>query len=253
MSTMTNGRPAPAVSSTSSTRAWSVHDASELYEVPRWGHGYFAVNAAGHLQVHPTKDPARSIDLKELVDRLQLRGISLPVLVRFTDILEHRLGEIHAAFHGAISQHQYQGGYSCVYPIKVNQQLQVVEEVLNFGRRYKFGLEAGSKPELLAVMALADNETPIICNGFKDAEYIEAAMLAQKIGRNIIPVVEKYTELGLILEAADKIGVRPQIGMRVKLASRGSGRWQSSGGFRSKFGLTVTEIMRGLDELKSRD
>jgi arginine decarboxylase len=252
--TAANGRTtAPASSATSTTRAWSVHEASELYEVSRWGHGYFSVNNAGHVQVHPTKDPARSIDLKELVDRLQLRGISLPVLVRFTDILEHRLGEIHAAFQGAISQHQYQGGYSCVYPIKVNQQRQVVEEVLNFGRRYKFGLEAGSKPELLAVMALADNETPIICNGFKDAEYIETAMLAQKIGRNIIPVVEKYTELGLILEAAEKIGVRPQIGMRVKLASRGSGRWQSSGGFRSKFGLTVTEIMRGLDELKSRD
>ena len=252
--TAANGRTsAPGASATSTTRAWSVHDASELYEVARWGHGYFAVNSAGHVQVHPTKDPARSIDLKELVDRLQLRGISLPVLVRFTDILEHRLGEIHAAFQAAISQHQYQGSYSCVYPIKVNQQRQVVEEVLNFGRRHGFGLEAGSKPELLAVMALADNETPIICNGFKDAEYIETAMLAQKIGRNIIPVVEKYTELGLILDAAEKIGVRPQIGMRVKLATRGSGRWQSSGGFRSKFGLTVTEIMRGLDELKSRN
>ena len=247
---MTNGRSTPAATTT--TRAWSVHDASELYEVSRWGHGYFSVNEAGHVQVHPTKEPSKAIDLKELVDRLQLRGISLPLLVRFTDILEHRLGEIHGAFQAAITQHQYQGGYSCVYPIKVNQQRQVVEEVLNFGRKYRFGLEAGSKPELLAVVALADNETPIICNGFKDAEYIETAMLAQKIGRNIIPVVEKYTELGLILEAAEKIGVRPQIGMRVKLASRGSGRWQSSGGFRSKFGLTVTEIMRGLEELKGR-
>jgi arginine decarboxylase len=253
MSTITNGRStAPAPSSTSSTRAWSVHEASELYEVARWGHGYFSVNEAGHVQVHPTKDPARSIDLKELVDRLQLRGISLPVLVRFTDILRHRLGEIHSAFQSAIAQNQYQGAYSCVYPIKVNQQRQVVEEVLDFGRPYKFGLEAGSKPELLAVVALADNDTPIICNGFKDAEFIETAMLALKIGRNIIPVVEKYTELGLILEAAEKLGVRPQIGVRVKLAARGSGRWQSSGGFRSKFGLTVTEIMRGLEELKSR-
>jgi len=250
MSTITNGRA--AVASTASTRAWSVHDASELYEVGRWGNGYFSVNSAGHVEVHPTRDPARAIDLKELVDRLQLRGISLPVLVRFTDILRHRLGDIHAAFQGAITQHQYQGSYCCVYPIKVNQQRQVVEEVLNFGRPYRFGLEAGSKPELLAVIAIADNETPIICNGFKDAEFIEAAMLALQIGRNIIPVVEKYTELGLILDAADKLGVRPQIGMRVKLASRGSGRWQSSGGFRSKFGLTVTEIMRGLDELKSR-
>jgi len=249
---MTNGRSSPVVASTSSTRAWSVQDASELYEVPRWGHGYFSVNATGHVEVHPTKDPARSIDLKELVDRLQLRGISLPVLIRFTDILRHRLGEIHAAFQAAIAQNQYQGGYACVYPIKVNQQRQVVEEVLDFGRPYGFGLEAGSKPELLAVVALANNDTPIICNGFKDAEFIETAMLGLKIGRNVIPVVEKYTELALILEAAEKLGVRPQIGVRVKLAARGSGRWQSSGGFRSKFGLTVTEIMRALDELKAR-
>src|SRR6188768_2947802 len=254
MSTATNGRPVPITpsTSTSSTRSWSVHEASELYEVARWGNGYISVNDAGHVQVHPTKDSARAIDLKELVDRLQLRGISLPVLIRFTDILKHRLGDIHTAFTSAIAQHQYQGGYSCVYPIKVNQQRQVVEEVHKFGKPYNFGLEAGSKPELLAVVALADNSTPIICNGFKDAEFIETAMLAHQIGRNIIPVVEKYTELGLILEYAEKVGVRPQIGMRVKLAARGSGRWQSSGGFRSKFGLTVTEIMRGLEELKAR-
>jgi arginine decarboxylase len=252
MSTVTNGRPLPLTATTSTTRAWSVHEASELYEVARWGNGYVSVNAAGHVQVHPTKDPANAIDLKELVDRLQLRGIGLPVLIRFTDILKHRLGDIHAAFQAAITQHQYQGGYSCVYPIKVNQQRQVVEEVHRFGRPYNFGLEAGSKPELLAVVAIADNTTPIVCNGFKDAEFIETAMLGQQMGRNIIPVVEKYTELGLIIDAAEKMRVRPQIGMRVKLAARGSGRWQSSGGFRSKFGLTVTEIMRGLEELKSR-
>ena len=134
----------------------------------------------------------------------------------------------------------------------MNQQRQVVEEVLDFGREYGFGLEAGSKPELLAVMAQAYNDTPIICNGFKDAEFIEMAMLAQKIGRNVIPVVEKYTELGLILKYAEKVGVRPQIGMRVKLAARGGGRWQGSGGYRSKFGLTVAEVLRGLEELKSR-
>ena len=229
---------------------WSVVDAAELYEVARWGNGYFSVNDAGHVSVHPTKDRGRSIDLKQLVDRLQLRGIDLPILIRFAEILKHRLGEIHGAFQAAIAEHKYQGNYCCVYPIKVNQQRQVVEEVLQFGRPFKFGMEAGSKPELLAVVAMASNDTPIICNGFKDAEFIETAMLAQKIGRQIIPVVEKYTELGLILEYAEKIGVRPQIGMRVKLAARGSGRWQSSGGYRSKFGLTVSEILRGLEELK---
>jgi arginine decarboxylase len=231
---------------------WSVTDASELYEVPRWGKGYFSINAAGHVQVHPTKDPSRAIDLKQLVDDLQARGITLPLLIRFSDILKHRLGDIHEAFQAAIAQHQYNGRYCCVYPIKVNQQRQVVEEVLNFGAPYQFGLEAGSKPELLAVVAMASNDTPIMCNGFKDAEYIETVMLAQKMGRNIIPVVEKYTELGLILEYSQKIGVRPQIGMRVKLAARGGGRWQSSGGYRSKFGLTVGEILQGLEELKRR-
>jgi len=231
---------------------WSTVDAAEMYEISRWGQGYFSVGESGNVTIHPTKEPERSIDLKQLIDHLQLRGISLPTLIRFSDILQHRLKEIHDAFQSAITQHEYGGKYICVYPIKVNQQRQVVEEVLNFGRPFHFGLEAGSKPELIAVAALADNDTPIICNGFKDAEFIELAMFAQKIGRNIIPVVEKYTELDLILEHAEKIGVRPKIGMRVKLAARGGGRWQSSGGYRSKFGLTVAEILQGLQELKTR-
>jgi arginine decarboxylase len=227
-------------------------DAAELYEIERWGKGYFSISPAGHVQVHPTKDPNRAIDLKQLTDHLQLRGIGLPVLIRFKDILRHRVGDIHNAFRSAIAQHGYEGRYVCVYPIKVNQQRQVVEEVLDFGREYGFGLEAGSKPELLAVAAQAYNDTPIICNGFKDAEFIEMAMLAQKIGRTVIPVVEKYTELGLILKYAERVGVRPNIGMRVKLAARGGGRWQGSGGYRSKFGLTVAEVLRGLEELKAR-
>ena len=232
-------------------KLWSSIDASELYDVARWGKGYFSVAESGNLLVHPTKDPGRSIDLKQLIDDLQLRGIEMPILIRFADILKHRLGEIHDAFQAAISQHGYGGKYFCVYPIKVNQQRQVVEEVLQFGKPYGFGLEAGSKPELLAVVATASNETPIICNGFKDAEFIEMAMLAQKMGRMVIPVVEKFTELGLILDYAEKVGVRPSIGVRVKLAARGSGRWQSSGGYRSKFGLTATEVLQALAHLKS--
>ncbi|MFM7519551.1 MAG: biosynthetic arginine decarboxylase [Planctomycetota bacterium] len=230
---------------------WSTADANDLYEVARWGNGYFSVGANGHLLVHPAKDPTRSVDLKALVDRLQIRGIDLPILLRFAEILEHRLGEIHGAFAAAIRESGFRGDYCCVYPVKVNQQRQVIEEVLRFGKPFRFGLEAGSKPELLAVIALADNDTPIICNGFKDAEFIETAMLAHKIGRQIIPVVERFSELHLILEYAQKLGVRPRIGMRVKLATRGAGRWQSSGGFRSKFGLTVGEILKGLELLAS--
>ena len=232
------------------TRRWTTTDAAELYEIAHWGKGYFSINALGHVCVHPTKNPARSIDLKQLVDRLSVRGMVPPVLIRFGGILEHRLGELQAAFNQAIEEHNYQAGYHCVYPIKVNQQRQIVEEVLRFGQPYQFGLEAGSKPELLAVIAMASNDVPIVCNGFKDEKFIEMAMLAQKIGRRIFLVVEKYTELELIIRYARQTGVRPNIGIRVKLASRGSGRWQASAGHRSKFGLTVTEILRALAELK---
>jgi arginine decarboxylase len=230
---------------------WSIAEAGELYDVSRWGKGYFSVGQNGHLWVHPNKETSRCIDLKELVDNLQLRGISLPLLIRFGEILQHRLGEMHQAFQTSIAEQGYKGSYCCVYPIKVNQQRQVVEEVFKYGRPFRFGLEAGSKPELLAVLAIADNETPIICNGFKDDEYIEMAMLSKKIGRQIIPVVEKYTELDLILKHSAAAGVRPVIGLRIKLASRGSGRWKSSGGYRSKFGLTVTEGLRALEQLKA--
>ena len=231
---------------------WTTTEAAELYDIASWGKGYFSVGANGNVLVHPTKESHRSIDLKQLVDTLEWRGISLPILIRFADILKHRLGEMHQAFESSIREHGYQGDYCCVYPIKVNQQRQVVEEVFNFGRAYNFGLEAGSKPELLAVLAIADNETPIICNGFKDDEYIEMVMLAKKIGRRIIPVVEKFTELDLIIKHAEHVGVKPVIGIRVKLASRGSGRWKSSGGYRSKFGLTVSEALKAVELLKQR-
>ncbi len=231
---------------------WSPVDAAEFYDVPRWGKGYFSVADNGNLLVHPNRNPARSIDLKELIDRLQLRGLDLPVLVRFNGILQDRLREINNAFARAIQENDYKGQYRCVYPIKVNQQQEVVSKIIEYGREFGFGLEAGSKPELLAVVAMTDPGMPIICNGFKDDEFIEMAMLAQKIGRLVIPVVEKYTELEMVLKYAEKVGVRPRIGMRIKLAARGSGRWQSSGGYRSKFGLTVGEILKGLEELERR-
>jgi len=232
--------------------SWTTADAADLYEIARWGNGYFSVRADGHLLVHPDRTTSRSIDLKQLVDRLEMRGIDLPILLRFGGILQDRLGQLHRAFGTAIQESEYQGDYCCVYPIKVNQQRQVVEEVLEYGRPYHFGLEAGSKPELLAVVALAGNDTPIICNGFKDSEFIETVMLAHKIGRHIIPVVERFSELQLILDQAEKLGVRPRIGMRTKLATRGAGRWQGSGGFRSKFGLTASELLAGLDLLRER-
>lgn len=233
------------------TERWSVTDATELYDVPSWGKGYFTVGENGNLFVHPTKEAARKLDLKKLVDELVMRGIQAPILIRFGEILKHRMSEIHQAFLNAIAEHNYKNNYLCVFPIKVNQQRQVVEEVYNYGKPFGFGLEAGSKPELLAVLGVADNDTPIVCNGFKDDEYIEMAMLARKIGRNITPIVEKYTELELIVKYAQKHGVMPTIGIRIKLASRGSGRWKSSGGYRSKFGLTVNEALKALEYLKS--
>ena len=231
---------------------WTAADASSAYDVSRWGQGYFSVSENGHLLVHPDRNPARSIDLKELIDRVQLRGLDLPVLVRFNGILRDRQQAIYDAFQRAIREHDYTGGYSCVYPIKVNQQREVVEQIIESGRPLGFGLEAGSKPELLAVVAMTDPSMPIICNGFKDDEFIEMAMLAQKIGRHVIPVVERASELGLILKYAEKVGVRPAIGMRVKLASRGSGRWQASAGYRSKFGLTVSGLLSCFEELERR-
>jgi arginine decarboxylase len=233
---------------------WKIQDALETYGVRHWGKGYFGVNKAGHVTVHPDKRPERAVDLKELVDQLQARGIQLPILLRFTDILRHRVGEIHEAFQQAIKEFEYQGQYCCVYPIKVNQQRHVVEEILDFGKPYGFGLEAGSKPELLAVLALTNGggDTPIICNGFKDDEFIKMAMLARKIGKQIIPVVEKFTELEAIARYSQEVNVRPTIGVRVKLASRGSGRWRSSAGFRSKFGLTLTEVLEAVEYLKKK-
>jgi arginine decarboxylase len=232
---------------------WKIHDALETYGVNLWGKGYFGINDKGHVTVHPNKNPDQAIDLKSLVDQLQERGIQLPILIRFTDVLRHRVGEIFDAFKTAITEYSYLGKYTCVYPIKVNQQRHVVEEILDFGKPYGFGLEAGSKPELLAVLAVTNGgDTPIICNGFKDDEFIKMTMLASKMGKQVIPVVEKYTELEAIVRFAEELGVRPTIGIRVKLAARGAGRWRYSAGFRSKFGLTLTEALEAYEYLKQR-
>ncbi|MEM9587733.1 MAG: biosynthetic arginine decarboxylase [Planctomycetota bacterium] len=228
---------------------WTVDDSAELYQLSRWGSGYVSISDQGHLQITPGQDPDRIVDLKALIDRLIERGLRPPVLIRFNDWLQDRMVTLHDCFARAIEDHAYQNRYRCVYPIKVNQQRDVVAQVIDRGRELGFGIEAGSKPELLAVVAMTDPATPIICNGFKDQEFIEMALLAQRMGRTVIPVVEKVSELDLILQQAERLGVRPTLGMRIKLATRGSGRWQASGGYRSKFGLTVAEMLSQLDRL----
>tara|TARA_R110002049_G_scaffold27321_3_gene94442 strand:+ start:88658 stop:90580 length:1923 start_codon:yes stop_codon:yes gene_type:complete len=232
------------------TKQWTVNDSETLYNLARWGDGYFHVSDAGRLLVTPDRTKQDHIDLKELVDRLVQRGLDLPILIRFNGILKDRLQCLNDCFAKAISDHDYRERYRCVFPIKVNQQREVVQQIIMHGRELGFGVEAGSKPELLAVVAMTDPNVPIICNGFKDDDFIHMALLAQRLGRTVIPVVEKVSELDLILDHSRRLGVRPTIGMRVKLATRGSGRWQASGGYRSKFGLTVGELLTQFDRLR---
>ncbi|HEX9207212.1 MAG TPA: arginine decarboxylase, partial [Steroidobacteraceae bacterium] len=233
---------------------WSVEDSLDLYGVNAWGNGYFGINAAGHAVVRPDWTDGREIDLHEVITGLAARDLTAPVVVRFSDILRHRLTRLRDAFATAIAENEYKSRYCAVFPIKVNQQRLVVEEIYGYGRDFGFGLEVGSKPELLAVMALTEGESErlIICNGFKDDSYIEAVILAAKLGRTIIPVVENFSELQLILKHAEKYGVRPRMGVRVKLASEGAGRWRESSGEKSKFGLFVTEILELFAVLKER-
>jgi arginine decarboxylase len=234
---------------------WRVEDSLELYHVDAWGKGYFGINSVGHVVVRPDTTERSEIDLYEVVEGLQARDLTTPVVVRFSDILAHRLRWLHEAFAQAITENDYRNRYAAVYPIKVNQQRLVVEEVYRYGKEFGFGLEVGSKPELLAVMAMTENapERLIVCNGFKDDSYIEAVTLATKLGRTIIPVVENFEELGLILKHASGYQVRPRIGVRVKLFSEGSGRWSSTAGEKSKFGLFITEILELFSVLKAHD
>ncbi|MGB0766643.1 MAG: biosynthetic arginine decarboxylase [Phycisphaeraceae bacterium] len=236
------------------TPSWTPADSAALYRVDAWGRGLFRINERGHLAVCPNGSDGHEIDLKQLVEDLERRDLSTPLLIRFTDLLRTRLDAIAGAFRRAIADHDYRNTYQAVYPIKVNQQRHVVEEMLEYGRAHGFGLEAGSKPELLAVLAMVDEpDTPIICNGFKDASFIEAVILATKLGKNVIPVIEKFSELRLIIDQAKAHGVRPRFGVRVKLATRGTGRWEHSAGERSKFGLFVSEVLDLVERLRDED
>jgi len=235
-----------------SAAGWSIDDSLELYSVRAWGGGYFHINDAGHVVVRPDADPAREIDLFEVVEQLRARDLTAPVVIRFSDILRHRLRSLHRAFAAAIAENEYRGGYAAMFPIKVNQQRLVVEEVYRGSADLGFGLEVGSKPELLAVMAMTEDapDRLIICNGFKDDSYIEAVILASKLGRKIIPVIENFSELAYVLKHAEKYSVRPHIGVRVKLAAEGAGRWRDSAGDRSKFGLFTTELLELVSVLR---
>ena len=234
-------------------KRWTPEDSQELYNIPGWGQGYFLVGANGHLMVHPNRHPAHSISLLDLVEDAQAKGLALPLLIRFSDILHDRQNALRRAFEEACRTNGYQGGFQPVYPIKVNQQRQVVEEMVHYGTPHGMGLEAGSKPELHAALALQDTpQALIVCNGYKDAEYIRLALLAQKLGKRVFLVVEKLAELALILRLAAELEVEPLIGLRIKLVSIGSGKWEASGGDASKFGLTPAELVEAVALLRQQ-
>jgi len=237
---------------------WTPKDSSELYRVAEWGAGFFSVSENGSLLVHPrrrdssVRDEASEIDLPRLVGELERRGLRRPMLIRFSDILATRIEELSDCFAAAVEQNEYTGRWRGVYPIKVNQQAHVVEEIVEFGAPFGVGLEAGSKPELLIALALLDTEGALlVCNGYKDRAYIETALLAQRLGRTPVIVVDRYSEIELIIKCATALGIRPHIGLRARLSTVGAGRWIESSGDHSKFGLSSDELVRAVDRLRS--
>jgi arginine decarboxylase len=233
---------------------WTIRDSLDLYNVLNWGSGFFAINDAGDVAVRPKTGDERSIDLLELVENLGRRGVHTPLLIRFNDILDSRVRGLNGCFREAIEELDYRGTYRGVYPIKVNQQRHVVEGLIEFGAPEKMGLEAGSKPELL--IALAQLDTPgalIICNGYKDRAYVETALLAQRLGRTPIIVIDRFNEIDLVLKTSRELGIRPQLGIRVRLSTKGAGRWVESTGDHSKFGLSSMEIVAAIDRLAEED
>ncbi|MEN0021605.1 MAG: arginine decarboxylase, partial [Planctomycetota bacterium] len=228
--------------------------AAATYGIDAWSRGYFRVSQAGTIEALPERDASQAIDLHEIVQGLDSRGLAAPVLLRFDGILRDRLRRIRESFDAAIANESFGGAYTGLYPIKVNQQRHVCEAIRDEGQRLGFGLEAGSKPELWAVLGLTaatgPGSMPIVCNGFKDDEYIETVVLATKLGRRVIPVIEQPHELDLIIRHAEAYGVRQPIGVRIKPAASGSGRWASSAGTSAKFGLSATELLEAVDLLK---
>ena len=227
-------------------KKWTIEDSKELYNINGWGVSYFGINEEGNVYVSPSKDQTR-IDLKEVMNELALRDVTTPVLLRFPDILDNRIEQTASCFQKAKKEYDYKAENFIIYPIKVNQMQPVVEEIISHGRKFNLGLEAGSKPELHAVIAVqCQSDSLIICNGYKDQSYIELALLAQKMGKRISIVIEKLNELEIIAKAAKKLNVKPNLGIRIKLASSGSGKWEESGGDASKFGLTSSELLEAL-------
>lgn len=233
-------------------KKWTIEDSNELYNISGWGTSYFGINEKGDMYVTPCKDNVQ-IDLHDVLDELALRDVTPPVLLRFPDILDNRIEKTWSCFKKASDEYGFKGENFIIYPIKVNQMQPVVEEIISHGRKFNLGLEAGSKPELHAVIAVqCQSDSLIICNGYKDQSYIELALLAQKMGKRIFIVVEKLNEIEIISKAAKKLNVRPNIGIRIKLASSGSGKWEESGGDASKFGLTSSELLAALDILEKK-
>jgi arginine decarboxylase len=231
---------------------WSTKKSAELYGIESWGAGYFKVNDKGHVEVTPKGPDGGGIDLMDLVRDLQERGLRAPLLIRFPDIVNSRINILHNAFAQAFETQGYKGKYRGVFPIKVNQQRYLVEEIAKYGRNCNLGLEAGSKPELLVALAVMDNpEALIICNGFKDSEYIETALLAQKLGRNTLIVIDRYDELQKVIASSKALNLRPRIGFRAKLETKGAGKWVESSGAKSKFGLTTPEMIKGIQILEA--
>jgi arginine decarboxylase len=233
---------------------WTASDGAALYGLDRWGDPYFSVSGRGHVMVQPRGDRGGSLDLVELVRELQGRDLSLPLLIRFDDILEDRLERLHAAFERAIAQYGYTGRYQGVFPVKCNQQRHVVEQLVESGRRWHFGLEAGSKAELLIALSLLDDpEALLICNGYKDRRYIETAILARRLGRQPVVVIEQADEVERIITASRNLGAAPLIGVRAKLSARSTGRWGSSVGERAKFGLSIPDLLATVEALRQAD